>query len=220
MSDLFSGTTVAIVENQPIALAGLKSHLQQLGCDVIWATRDEDEARQLSEQHLPDVIFVDLRLNQDQNDHQSGWQLIKELRERGKGQSLAIIIFSGSPVVDEIVVEAVRLGCSYIVKEDLWEQEEATLMSVLLAARSRSVVLSKEVTGMLDMMMDNMQTADLLSPKELEVLELVAEGYSNQNIANKLFISLATVKTHVSHILGKLEVSNRGQAADWYRQYY
>jgi NarL family two-component system response regulator LiaR len=122
--------------------------------------------------------------------------------------------------VDEIVVDAVRLGCSYVVKEDLWEQEQAILTSVLLAAQSRSVLLSKEVAGVLDMMVGNMQTADLLSTKELEVLALVAEGHSNQDIANKLFIAVATVKTHVSHILGKLEVDNRGQAADWYRQYY
>ena len=220
-ASLLQGLKVAIVENQPMALTGLKYHLQQLGCHIQWTAHDDDEAREKAQDELlPDVIFVDLRLQHDSNDYQSGWQLVKELRERGKGSSVSIIIFSGSPVIDEIVIEAVRLGNSYIVKEDLWEQEETILTSALLAATSRSVLLSKEVSGVLDMMMGNMQTADLLSPKELEVLALVAEGHSNQDIANKMFLTLATIKTHVSHILSKLEVDNRVQAADWYRQYY
>jgi NarL family two-component system response regulator LiaR len=220
LSILFAGLKIAIVENQPIALTGLRYHLEQLGCHIVWAARDDEEARTLIESNLPDVIFVDLKLRQDSDDYQFGWQLIQDLREKGKGRGISIVIFSGAPVVDEIVVDAVRLGCSYVVKEDLWEQEQAILTSVLLAAQSRSVLLSKEVAGVLDMMVGNMQTADLLSTKELEVLALVAEGHSNQDIANKLFIAIATVKTHVSHILGKLEVDNRGQAADWYRQYY
>ena len=219
-SSLLHGLQVAIVENQPLALTGLKYHLQQLGCHILWTAHDDNEAREKAQDDLPDVIFVDLRLHQDNNDYQSGWQLAKELRERGKGSPVSIIIFSGSPVIDEIVMEAVRLGHSYIVKEDLWEQEEAILTSALLAATSRSVLLSKEVSGVLDMLMGNVQTADLLSPKELEVLALVAEGHSNQDIANKMFLTLATIKTHVSHILSKLEVDNRVQAADWYRQYY
>ncbi|MCB8944805.1 MAG: response regulator transcription factor [Ardenticatenaceae bacterium] len=220
MNPLLQDLSVAIVENQPMALTGLLHHLEQLGCQILWTARDDNEAREKAQTELPDVVFVDLLLYNDSSNYESGWQLVKDLRERGKGSDVSIIIFSGSPVVDEIVLEAVRLGTSYLIKEDLWEQEEALLTSVLLAARSRSVLLSKEVTGVLDMMMDNMQTADLLSPKELEVLALVAEGHSNQDIANKMFLTLATIKTHVSHILSKLEVDNRVQASDWYRQNY
>jgi DNA-binding NarL/FixJ family response regulator len=219
-SPLLQNLTIAIVENQPMALTGLKYHLQQLGCHILWTARDDNEAREKVQTQLPDVIFVDLRLHQDSNDYQSAWQLIKDLRGQGRGSDVSIIIFSGSPVIDEIVLEAARLGSSYIIKEDLWEEEEAILTSALLATRSRSVLLSKEVSGVLDMMMDNMRTADLLSPKELEVLALVADGHSNQDIANKMFLSLATIKTHVSHILSKLEVENRTQAAEWYRHYY
>lgn len=215
----FHDLPVAIVENESIALTGLRHHLEQIGCQIVWTARDDEEARQQSAAALPTVLFVDLKL-QHSHDYQPGWQLIKELHERGKGQAVSIIIFSSAPVVDEIVLEAVRLGCSYVVKQDLWEKEREILTGALMAAQSGSVFLSQEVTGILEMVTTQAQTADILSPKELEVLALVAEGLTNQDIANKQFLSLATIKTHVSRILSKLEVDNRVQASEWYRQHY
>ena len=215
----FHDLPVAIVENESIALTGLRHHLEHLGCHIVWTARDDEEARQQSAEALPGILFVDLKL-QHSDDYQPGWQLVKELRERGKGQAVSIIIFSSAPVVDDIVLEAVRLGCSYVVKQDLWEKEREILTGALLAAQSGSVFLSQEVTAVLEMVTTLAQTADLLSPKELEVLALVADGLTNQDIANKQFLSLATIKTHVSRILSKLEVDNRVQASEWYRQHY
>jgi NarL family two-component system response regulator LiaR len=215
----FQALPVAIVENESIAMSGLRHHLEQLGCQVVWTARNDEEARQQSADLLPGILFVDLKL-QNSDDYEPGWQLIKELRERGKGREVAIIIFSSAPVVDEIVLEAVRLGCSYVVKQDLWEREQEILTGALMAAQSGSVFLSREVTGVLEMVTRQMQTADILSHKELEVLTLVAEGLTNQDIANKQFLSLATIKTHVSRILTKLDVDNRVQASEWYRQHY
>jgi len=215
----FHDLPIAIVENESIAVTGLRHHLEHLGCHIVWTARDDEEARQKAEGALPRIIFVDLKL-QHNDDYQPGWQLINELRERGKGQPVAIIIFSSAPVVDEIVLEAVRLGCSYVVKQDLWEKEPEILTGALLAAQSGSVFLSREVTGVLEMVTMQARTADLLSPKELEVLALVADGLTNQDIANKQFLSIATIKTHVSRILAKLELDNRVQAAEWYRQHY
>ena len=215
----FHNLPIAIVENESIAVTGLRYHLEQLGCHIVWTARDDEEARQKAAEALPGIIFVDLKL-QHNDDYQPGWQLINELRERGKGQSVAIIIFSSAPVVDEIVLEAVRLGCSYVVKQDLWEKEPEILAGALLAAQSGSVFLSREVTGILEMVTMQVQTGNLLSPKELEVLALVADGLTNQDIANRQFLSIATIKTHVSRILAKLELDTRVQAADWYRQHY
>jgi len=215
----FHDLPIAIVENESIALTGLRHHLEHLGCRIVWTARDDEDARQKAAEALPGIILVDLKL-QNSDDYRPGWQLIKELRERGKGQPGAIIIFSSAPVVDEIVLEAVRFGCSYVVKQDLWEKEQEILTGALLAAQSGSVFLSREVTGVLEMVTMQAQTADLLSPKELDVLSLVADGLTNQDIANKQFLSIATIKTHVSRILAKLELDNRVQAAEWYRQHY
>ena len=215
----FRNLPIALVENESISLTGLRYHLEQLGCHIVWTARDDEEARQKSAELLPGILFVDLKL-QHSDDYQPGWQLIKELRELGKGQAVAIIIFSSAPVVDGIVLEAVRFGCSYVVKQDLWEKEQEILTGALMAAQSGSVFLSQEVTGVLEMVAMQTQTADLLSPKELEVLAMVADGLTNQEIANKQFLSIATIKTHVSRILSKLEVDNRVQASEWYRQHY
>jgi DNA-binding NarL/FixJ family response regulator len=216
----FRDLEVAIVENEPPSLRGLRYSLEQLGCRVAWAARDDEEALTMVRSSLPEVVFVDLRLAKGSNDHEPGWQLIKSLRQRGTGRPFTIIIYSGTPVVDEIVLEAVRLGCSYVVKEDLWGHEQEIVLGALLAARSGSVFLSNEVSTGLETIINQMKNRDLLSPKELEVVRLIADGLSNQEIATKLVLAVTTIKTHVSRILTKLEVDNRGKAAEWYRQHY
>lgn len=216
----FNNLMVGIVENEPPSLRGLSYSLEQLGCTVVWAARDDDEAKRLAAANLPEVVFVDLRLLKGSDDYQPGWELIKYLRQRGAGRPFAIIIFSGTPIVDKIVLEAVRLGCSYVVKEDLWGHEQAITAAALLAARSGSVLLSNEVAGGMETIVSRMQSRDVLSPKELEVLKLVTDGLSNQEVADRQFVAVTTVKTHVSRILSKLDVDNRGKAADWYRQNY
>ncbi len=216
----FHDLEVAVVENDPSSLRGLVYNLEQLGCRVTWTARDDEEALALARSSLPEVIFVDLRLLKGSDEYDPGWQLIKSLRQRGLGRPFTIIIYSGTPIVDQIVLEAVRLGCSYIVKEDLWGHEQEIVLGALLAARSGSVFLSNEVAISLETIVSQMQNRDVLSPKELEVAHLIADGLSNQEIATRLVLSVTTIKTHVSRILTKLEVDNRGKAAEWYRQHY
>jgi DNA-binding NarL/FixJ family response regulator len=216
----FDDLEVAIVENDPSSLRGLRFSLEQLGCQVAWAARDDEEAMALARSNLPEVVFVDLRLLQGSDDYDPGWQLIKSLRQRGVGRPFTIIIYSGTPIVDAIVLKAIRLGCSYIVKEDLWGHEQEIVLGALLAARSGSVFLSNEVATGLETIVSHMQNRDVLSPKEMEVAHLIADGLSNQEIATRLVLSVTTIKTHVSRILAKLQVDNRGKAAEWYRQQY
>lgn len=216
----FQNLEVAIVENEPPSLRGLTYSLERLGCRVAWAARDDEEAMGMARAQLPEVVFVDLRLLKSSDDHEAGWQLIKYLRQRGEARPFAIIIYSGTPIVDDVVLEAIRLGCSYVVKEDLWGHEEEIVAGALLAARSGSVFLSNEVATSLETIVNRMQVRDVLSPKELEVLGLVADGLSNQEIATHQVLAVTTIKTHVSRILAKLNVDNRGKAAEWYRQHY
>lgn len=216
----FHDLEVAIVENDPASLRGLRYSLEQLGCQIAWAARDDEEAMLQAKSSLPEVIFVDLRLHKGSDEYDSGWQLIKSLRQRGVGRPFTIIIYSGTPVVDQIVLEAVRLGCSYVVKEDLWGHEQEIVLGALLAARSGSVFLSNEVAISLETIVNQMKNRDTLSPKELEVVRFIADGLSNQEIATRLVLSVTTIKTHVGRILTKLEVDNRGKAAEWFRQHY
>ena len=221
MDDLtiqFNGLEVAIIENEPQSLRGLMHVLQQMGCEIVWTARSDEEALAAASSHLPSVVFSDLRLMRGSDDYQPGWQLIKHLYQQGSGRRFAVIIYSSTPMTDEIVLEAIRLGCSYIVKEDLWDYERDVLASAILAARSGSVMLSNEVASGLETIVNRIQSVTLLSDKELMILKLVADGLSNKEIAKRQFLAISTVKTHVSNILAKLQVDNRGKAAEWYRQ--
>lgn len=217
---IFDNLEVAIVENVPAFLRGLINCLEQLGCKIVWAVKSDEEAMEVAKTSLPGIVFIDLRLLRS-IDYEDGWQLIKHLRERSMGRT-SIIIYSGIPIVDEIVLEAIRLGCSYVVKEDLVNHEKEMITGALMAAISGSVFLSQEVATSIEIIVRRLkgQSLDLLSDKELEVLRLIADGLSNQEIADTLTLALSTIKTHVSKILTKLDVINRGRAAEWYRQNY
>ena len=216
----FDDLEIAVVENDPANLRGLVYLLEQLGCRVTWTARDDEEALAMARSNLPEVVFVDLRLLKGSDEYDPGWQLIKSLRQQGVGRPFTIIIYSGTPIVDQIVLEAVRLGCSYVVKEDLWGHEQEIVLGALLAARSGSVFLSNEVAISLETIVSQIKDRDILSPKEREVARLIADGLSNQEIATRLILGVTTIKTYVSRILGKLNVDNRGKVAEWYRQHY
>lgn len=210
---------VAVVENDPLALRGLVASLEQLGCTIAWTAHDDETAVAAADTHLPGIAFVDLKLHQGHADYQPGWQLIKHLYRRASGRPFTAIIHTGTPMTDEILLEAVRMGCSYIVKEDLWNHELEVLAAALLAAASGSVYLSHEVAASLETVASRSQAENPLSPKEWEVLSQIAEGMSNQEIARRQFVEISTVKSQVSSILGKLKVKNRHQAAAWYRRH-
>lgn len=213
--------TVAIVEDQPPTLRGLVGCLEQLGCCVMWTAKDHEEAKAAAARNLPEIMFVDLRLpdyETDLPDYESGWQLVRYMI--GRDRNISIIIYSGYPVVSTIALEAIRLGCSYIVKEDLVNNEQEIIASALLAASTKSVFLSRQVANVIPVIIDRLKGPDVLSPRELEVLELVADGLETEEIAKKMVLAESTIKSHISHILVKLNVNTRGKAAEWYRQQY
>lgn len=212
----FAGLKVAIIENEYTSMQGLKNILEKCGCHVVWTARNEDETLSAFAEQKPRVAFVDLRLEEPS----SGWELIKQLGERSPRNELGLIIYSSAPVNSDIVLEAIRKGCSYIIKEDMIDREEAhaLISAALKAAISRSVILSSEVASSLESVIISQNVDQLLTEKEWEVLRLLSEGLSNREIAKRQFVAISTVKTQVSSVLSKLELRNRVQAAEWYRK--
>lgn len=212
----FNGLQVAVVEDQPSTRDGLVYLLERLGCQVVWVARNEEEARTLADQEPPCILFVDLILNPHDN-YESGWRLVKHLRVRNP--ELKIILWSGSPAVDDIILEAIQLGCSYVIKQDMWNHDETVIAGAMQAALSDSVVLTKEVAGRVKMLID-IQHDSILTPQEKNVLSLINKGMTNDQIARALYISKNTVKTHVANIYSKLDVNSRIQATKWYQERY
>lgn len=213
----FNGLEVAIVENEPPSMRGLMFVLEQMGCDVIWTARNEQEALNYCAEKLPRVAFVDLRLEQGNDNYDAGWDLIKQMCQIGADQSFKVVIYSSTPVTYDIVLEAIRLGCSYIVKEDLWDHEMELVAGALLVAQSGGIILSNEVASSVETVARRQDNNELLSEREWEVLRFMAEGLSNKEIAKKQFVAISTIKSQVSSILTKLNVRNRVEAAEWYR---
>ncbi len=208
---------VSIIENEPLMMRVLSEVLGRMGCEILWKAADRQSALVKAQSQVPDVAFVDLRLSVD-GGFSDGRQLIHDLR--GVDPQIGIVIFSGAPAINEVAIEAIRLGYSYIIKEDIWEAEDEILTSAVLAAASGAVVLSREVSRSIDTVINRMEHQDDLSQAELNVLELVAEDMSNNDIAAELIIAVSTVKSHVSNILAKISVKSRTQAANWYKEHY
>ncbi|NUR92133.1 MAG: response regulator transcription factor, partial [Nonomuraea sp.] len=161
---------------------------------------DGAEAVRLAETLGPDVILMDLRMPGT-----DGLAAIKELARLG---SAARVLVLTTYDTDSYVLPAIEAGATgYLLKD---APREELLRAVRAAARGESVLAPSVATRL----MSRIRTpgADPLSERELEVLELVAAGNTNKETAARLFISQATVKTHLLNIYAKLGVSDRAAA--------
>ncbi|MCE7001779.1 response regulator transcription factor [Kibdelosporangium philippinense] len=161
------------------------------------------EALTVVEASQPDVVLTDLRMPEP-----SGAMLIRLLRERVPKARVLVLTTHDT---DSDVLPAVEAGAiGYLLKD---APREELFRAVRAAARNESV-LSPSVAALLLKRVRPQQplTAVKLSARESEVLELIAQGKTNREAAAALFISEATVKTHLLHIYAKLEVPDRAAA--------
>jgi DNA-binding NarL/FixJ family response regulator len=166
---------------------------------VVGEAGDGASAIRLAEELDPDVILMDLQMP-----GVDGLTAITTLAERGvRARVLVLTTYD----TDGYVVPAIEAGATGYLLKDAPRDE---LLRAVRAAADGQTVLAPSVVGTL--MNHVRQPADLLSPRELEVLQLVAAGNTNREAARQLFISEATVKTHLLNIYAKLDVSDRAAA--------
>jgi len=196
---------VVVVDDHEIVRKGLIAFLQtDPAIDVIGEAGSGQEGEKVVENMQPDVVLMDLMM-----ENGTGIDATKAII--AQYPQIRIIILT-SYYDDEQVFPAIEAGAfSYILKTSS-ASEIAT--AIKKAANNENVIESK-VAGK---MMSGMRTVekkphDDLTARELEVLLCIGNGMTNQEISDKLYIGIKTVKTHVSHILAKLEVSDRTQAA-------
>ena len=197
---------VLIVDDHAVVREGLRGFLQlQDGIEVAGEAGDGEEALEQALALRPDVILMDLVMPK-----LDGVAAMRELRA-GAPESRVIVLTSF--LDDERLLPAIQAGAAgYLLKN----AEPAELARAIRAAHAGGTIIDPTVASRLvQAIADGRRSpADqTLTRREREVLELIARGRSNKRIAFELGISEKTVKTHVSHVLAKLGVNDRTQAA-------
>ena len=190
-----------IVDDHPVVRDGLRGMFSgDAEFDVVGEAADGAEAVTLASQLLPDVILMDLRMP-----GVNGAAAIRELAERRIPSRILVLTTYDS---DSDVVPAIEAGATgYLLKDS---PREDLYRAVRAASRGESVLASSVATRLMSQLREPAQ--DALSERELEVLALIAQGLTNRGAAARLFISEATVKTHLLHIYAKLDVNDRAAA--------
>jgi DNA-binding NarL/FixJ family response regulator len=160
------------------------------------------EAVDLARRLKPDVVLMDLLM--PEMDGVAAIEIIRE--ELPDTQAVALT----SVLEDQAIFDAIRVGAiSYLLKDT----EPDKLCEAIRAAAAGEVRLSPEVAARLMREVSTPESPETLTDRETEVLRILARGFSNTEIAEALFITEATVKTHVSNILAKLDLPSRTRAA-------
>ncbi|NUS00638.1 MAG: response regulator transcription factor [Kribbellaceae bacterium] len=193
--------TLLLVDDHPVVRNGLRGMFEAApGFTVLAEAPDGVQAVELAAELEPDVILMDLRMPGG-----GGLDAITELTRRGI-RSKVLVLTTWDTDTDKLpAIEAGATG--YLLKD---APQEELFNAVRQAAEGRTV-LSPAVASRLVTAVRNPAPAPLAA-RERQVLELVAKGTSNRDIARELFISEATVKTHLSHVFTKLGVTDRAAA--------
>ena len=201
---------IVIVEDHSLCRTGLTDLLNQRGqMQVVAATGDGELVAELLRDHQPDLLVLDLRMPAI-----DGLSLLRRLRAAGFETPALILTMSDA---QEDLSAALRLGVRGYLLKDM--EPEDVISAIGRAARGELVVapsLMLKLAQMLQTGAPGTERKDLMSSlteRELQILEHLARGESNKTIARALEISHDTVKLHVRHILAKLNLSSRVEAA-------
>lgn len=190
-----------IADDHPVVRDGLRGIFAgEADFDVVGEAGDGAEAVALAENLRPDVVLMDLRMpNVD------GVTAITRMAERGVTARVLVLTTYDT---DSDVVPAIEAGATgYLLKD---ARRDELFRAVRAAARGEAVLSPSVATRLLGKV--RAPAKEPLSQRELEVLGLIARGTTNREAARKLFISEATVKTHLLHIYAKLGVKDRAAA--------
>ena len=200
--------TILLVDDHKVVRQGVRAFLDlQPDLSVVAEAGNGEEAVVQAQEHAPDVVLMDLIM--------PGMDGVEATRQVKQVSPRSQVIVLTSYHQDEHIFPAIRAGAlSYLLKD----VEPLELADAVRKAADGEAVLHPRVAARVVQEIHGSRKDELnpfteLSERELDVLKLIADGQSNNNIAESLFISPKTVKSHVSNILGKLHLGDRTQAA-------
>jgi DNA-binding NarL/FixJ family response regulator len=200
---------VVIADDHELARAGLRAMLTgQRELEVVGEAANGHEALMLCRRLQPDLALIDVRMPK-----QDGLATCRAIKQECQGTSVILITIHDNP---EYLFEALKAGAAGYVLKDISQPELITSVQGVLHGES---MLNKELVMRLlqrlatETPQQEEVLPDRLSQREREVLQLLTQGQTNREIAQNLIVSVSTVKIHVEHILAKLGVSDRTQAA-------
>jgi DNA-binding NarL/FixJ family response regulator len=198
---------VVIADDQPMMRAGFKAVLEATGSiDVVAEAGTGEEAVRAATEHAPDVVLMDIRM--------PGMDGIEATRRLPRQRVLILTTFG----LDDYIIDALRAGASGFLLKDAPTHE---VVAAVRAVAAGDAVLAPTVTRQLLDQVGRRLPAPVsrapathaqLTERERQVLGMLAAGLSNAEISRALVLSEATVKTHVSNVLGKLGLRDRVQA--------
>ena len=203
---------IIIIDDDYLVTASLKTILEaSQKVNVLATGGNGQDAIRLYRKHHPDIVLTDIQMQ-----GMDGLTATKSiLAEDRDAKILLLTTFSD----DEYIVQALKCGAKgYLLKQDY-----ESILPALEAVESGQTVFGTEIVSKIPDLLQNASQFDYsscdISHKELEIIELVAQGYNNKEIASELFLSEGTVRNYLSGILDKLELRDRTQLAVFYYQH-
>lgn len=208
---MVSNIRVVVADDEPAYRSALQKTLSLMPeCEVIGVTKDGQEALDLCLGDPPDVLLTDINMPR-----MDGVELIRRLLKQEKGVQVVVLTVNEE---DETIFDAFRAGAlGYLLKTST---PQDVIEAIRLAEKGEAKITPKIAARVIDdfrRVKEDDETDDtelyVLSDREAEILDLVAKGMRNKEIANQLCIAEKTVKNHVSNILKALQVNSRTEAA-------
>jgi DNA-binding NarL/FixJ family response regulator len=192
-----------LVDDHPVVRAGLRAMFtSQPNMVVVGEASTASEAVQATEVLQPDVVVMDLQLGAGGDGFAATRAIVAS-----NGASQVLILTTYDTDVD--IARAIEAGAlGYVLKEAPPDQ----IYRAVLAVANGETVLTGPVAARVLRAMRGGAAANALTARELEIVELIARGFSNREVARTLFVSEATIKTHLVHVYSKLGVDNRAAA--------
>jgi two-component system response regulator NreC len=193
---------IMIADDHRILRQGIRSLLaSQEDFEIIAESSDGRETVKEAIKHKPDVVLMDIAMP-----NLNGFEATRQIKKKLPETKILVLSMYRD---DEYILQALQAGVSGYVLKDVAVEE---LITAIRAVNNSQYYLSPSISRtVIDASLGKIEKADrepfdLLTPREREIVQLIAEGYTNKEIAAKLFISVKTVDAHRSHIMEKLDI--------------